>query len=67
MAKKILIDAAHSEETRVVVADGSQQLDFDFESPYLAQQIIIGNQLIQTLTNKLLLLNFEFLDSCYLT
>ncbi len=32
MAKKILIDAAHEEETRVVVVDGQKVEEFDFET-----------------------------------
>ncbi len=32
MSKKMLIDAAHAEETRVVVVDGNQVEEFDFES-----------------------------------
>ncbi len=32
MSKKMLIDATHAEETRVVVADGNQVEEFDFES-----------------------------------
>jgi ribonuclease E len=32
MTKKMLIDAAHPEETRVVVVDGSRIEEFDFES-----------------------------------
>ncbi len=32
MAKKMLIDATHAEETRVVVVDGNRVEDFDFES-----------------------------------
>jgi ribonuclease E len=32
MPKKMLIDATHPEETRVVVADGTRVEDFDFES-----------------------------------
>jgi ribonuclease E len=32
MAKKMLIDATHPEETRVVVVDGTKVEDFDFES-----------------------------------
>ena len=32
MAKKMLIDATHSEETRAVVADGTKVEEFDFES-----------------------------------
>ena len=32
MAKKMLIDAAHPEETRVAVLDGNRVEDFDFET-----------------------------------
>ncbi|WP_241524100.1 Rne/Rng family ribonuclease [Oceaniglobus indicus] len=32
MSKKMLIDATHSEETRVVVVDGNKVEEFDFES-----------------------------------
>src|SRR5271154_1473557 len=32
MSKKMLIDAAHPEETRVVVLNGTKLEDFDFES-----------------------------------
>ncbi|MES2915851.1 MAG: ribonuclease E/G [Pseudomonadota bacterium] len=32
MAKKMLIDATHSEETRVVVVDGNKVEEFDFET-----------------------------------
>ena len=32
MPKKMLIDAAHAEETRVVVVDGNRVEEFDFES-----------------------------------
>ncbi|SFK60027.1 ribonuclease E/G [Caulobacter sp. UNC279MFTsu5.1] len=32
MSKKMLIDAAHAEETRVVVVDGTRVEEFDFES-----------------------------------
>jgi ribonuclease E len=32
MSKRMLIDAAHAEETRVVVVDGTRIEDFDFES-----------------------------------
>ncbi|MFW5678924.1 MAG: Rne/Rng family ribonuclease, partial [Pseudomonadota bacterium] len=32
MTKRMLVDAAYPEETRVVVADNDQLLDFDFES-----------------------------------
>ncbi len=32
MSKKMLIDATHSEETRVVVVDGTKVEEFDFET-----------------------------------
>ena len=32
MAKKMLIDATHAEETRVVVVEGNKVEEFDFES-----------------------------------
>ena len=32
MAKKMLIDATHAEETRVVVVDGTKVEEFDFET-----------------------------------
>jgi ribonuclease E len=41
MAKKMLIDATHSEETRVVVVDGNKVEEFDFETVNKRQ--IAGN------------------------
>src|SRR5580692_6830399 len=41
MTKRMLIDAAHAEETRVVVVDGSRVEDFDFESQ--ARKQLRGN------------------------
>ena len=41
MSKKMLIDAGHPEETRVVVLDGSKVEDFDFEAA--ARRPIRGN------------------------
>jgi len=41
MSKKMLIDAGHREETRVVVVDGSKVEDFDFEAE--ARRPIRGN------------------------
>ena len=41
MAKKMLIDATHPEETRVVVADGNKVEDFDFET--ISKKQIAGN------------------------
>ena len=32
MSKRMLIDATHAEETRVVVVDGNRLEDFDYES-----------------------------------
>ncbi|MGR3779638.1 MAG: Rne/Rng family ribonuclease [Albimonas sp.] len=41
MAKTMLIDATHPEETRVVVADGNKVEDFDFET--ISKKQIAGN------------------------
>ena len=41
MTKKMLIDATHAEETRVVVVDGNKVEDFDFES--LNKRQLAGN------------------------
>ena len=41
MAKKMLIDATHTEETRVVVVDGTKVEEFDFESN--AKRQLAGN------------------------
>jgi len=41
MAKRMLIDASHAEETRVVVADGTRLEEFDFESA--ARKQLKGN------------------------
>src|SRR5246127_5965933 len=41
MAKRMLIDAAHPEETRVVVLNGNRLEEFDFESS--AKKQIKGN------------------------
>ena len=41
MTKKMLIDATHAEETRVVVVDGTRVEDFDFES--LNKRQLAGN------------------------
>ncbi|HBA43397.1 MAG TPA: ribonuclease E/G, partial [Alphaproteobacteria bacterium] len=41
MAKKMLIDATHPEETRVAVVQGNKLEDFDFESA--ARQQLNGN------------------------
>src|SRR5438128_9917111 len=41
MPKKMLIDAAHAEETRVAVVDGNRVEEFDFESS--ARKQLRGN------------------------
>ncbi|MFT4791928.1 MAG: ribonuclease E [Paracoccaceae bacterium] len=41
MAKKMLIDATHAEETRVVVLDGAKVDEFDFES--VSKRQLAGN------------------------
>ncbi len=41
MSKKMLIDASHSEETRVAIVEGSRVEEFDFESA--AKKPIRGN------------------------
>ena len=41
MAKQMLIDATHPEETRVVVVDGTKVEEFDFES--LNKRQLAGN------------------------
>ena len=41
MAKKMLIDATHAEETRVVVVDGNKVEEFDFETVNKRQ--LVGN------------------------
>ncbi|MEO8279355.1 MAG: S1 RNA-binding domain-containing protein [Ideonella sp.] len=41
MPKKMLIDAAHPEETRVAVLDGTRVDDFDFET--LSKKQLRGN------------------------
>ena len=35
MVKRMLVDASHAEETRVVVANGTRLEEFDFESIFL--------------------------------
>ena len=41
MSKKMLIDATHAQETRVVVTDGNKIDEFDFES--VGKKILAGN------------------------
>ena len=35
MVKKMLIDATHNEETRVVVVEGNKIEEYDFETEFL--------------------------------
>ena len=60
MEKKLLIDAAHPEETRVVVAESSQTHDFDFESNEKIQ--ITGNIYLAKVTRVEPSLQAAFLD-----
>ena len=60
MEKKLLIDAAHPEETRVVVAEASQTHDFDFESNEKIQ--ITGNIYLAKVTRVEPSLQAAFLD-----
>ena len=60
MEKKLLIDAAHPEETRVVVAESSQTHDFDFENNEKIQ--ITGNIYLAKVTRVEPSLQAAFLD-----
>src|SRR5437762_1624014 len=48
MTKRMLIDAVHPEETRVVIADGRQIIDFDFVSSSKKQ--VKGNVYLAKIT-----------------
>ena len=60
MEKKLLIDAAHPEETRVVVAQSAQTHDFDFENNEKTQ--ITGNIYLAKVTRVEPSLQAAFLD-----
>ncbi|MCC5973917.1 MAG: Rne/Rng family ribonuclease [Rubellimicrobium sp.] len=60
MAKKMLIDATHPEETRVVVADGNKVEDFDFESA--ARRQLAGNIYLAKVTRVEPSLQAAFID-----
>src|SRR6056300_1313934 len=60
MAKKILIDATHAEETRVVVVDGNKVEEFDFESQNKRQ--IAGNIYLAKVTRVEPSLQAAFVD-----
>lgn len=60
MTKRMLIDAAHAEETRVVVIDDGELLDFDFESSTKRQ--IKGNIYLAKVTRVEPSLQAAFVD-----
>ena len=60
MAKKMLIDATHAEETRVVVVDGSKVEEFDFESENKRQ--LAGNIYLAKVTRVEPSLQAAFID-----
>jgi len=60
MAKKMLIDATHAEETRVVLVDGNKVEEFDFESENRRQ--LAGNTYIAKVTRVEPSLQAAFVD-----
>ncbi|MEM9210414.1 MAG: Rne/Rng family ribonuclease [Pseudomonadota bacterium] len=60
MAKKMLIDATHAEETRVVVVDGNKVDEFDFES--LNKRQLAGNIYLAKVTRVEPSLQAAFVD-----
>ena len=60
MAKKLLIDATHAEETRVVVLDGTKVEDFDFETIHKRQ--LAGNIYLAKVTRVEPSLQAAFVD-----
>ncbi|KPU84251.1 ribonuclease [Marinosulfonomonas sp. PRT-SC04] len=60
MAKKMLIDATHAEETRVVVVDGTKVEEFDFESENKRQ--LAGNIYLAKVTRVEPALQAAFID-----
>ncbi|UWQ94205.1 ribonuclease E/G [Rhodobacteraceae bacterium M385] len=60
MAKTMLIDATHAEETRVVVADGTKVDEFDFES--LNKRQLAGNIYLAKVTRVEPSLQAAFID-----
>ncbi|MBC7140872.1 MAG: ribonuclease E/G, partial [Rhodobacteraceae bacterium] len=60
MAKKMLIDATHAEETRVVVVDGNKVEEFDFETVNKRQ--IAGNIYLAKITRVEPSLQAAFVD-----
>ncbi|MBC9248218.1 Rne/Rng family ribonuclease [Paracoccus sp. 11-3] len=60
MAKKMLIDATHAEETRVVVVDGTKVEEFDFET--INKRQISGNIYLAKVTRVEPSLQAAFVD-----
>ena len=60
MPKKMLIDATHAEETRVVVVDGNKVEEFDFESA--ARRQLAGNIYLAKVTRVEPSLQAAFID-----
>ncbi len=60
MAKKMLIDATHAEETRVVVVDGNKVEEFDFEAQ--AKRQLAGNIYLAKVTRVEPSLQAAFVD-----
>ncbi len=60
MAKKMLIDATHAEETRVVVVDGNRVEEFDFETA--ARRQLAGNIYLAKVTRVEPSLQAAFVD-----
>ncbi|MDX8348850.1 Rne/Rng family ribonuclease [Cognatiyoonia sp. IB215446] len=60
MPKKMLIDATHAEETRVVVVDGNKVEEFDFESQFKRQ--LAGNIYLAKVTRVEPSLQAAFVD-----
>ncbi|WP_380051926.1 Rne/Rng family ribonuclease [Falsihalocynthiibacter sp. SS001] len=60
MAKKMLIDATHAEETRVVVVDGTKVEEFDFEAENRRQ--LAGNIYLAKVTRVEPSLQAAFID-----
>ncbi|AUH65450.1 Rne/Rng family ribonuclease [Paracoccus zhejiangensis] len=60
MAKKMLIDATHAEETRVVVSDGTKVEEFDFET--INKRQLAGNIYLAKVTRVEPSLQAAFVD-----
>ena len=60
MSKKMLIDATHAEETRVVVVDGNKVEEFDFET--LNKRQLAGNIYLAKVTRVEPSLQAAFID-----